>query len=535
MVEQKPLTSYQDIQLLYDLAIFNCLHFGPYMQVTFEDQQAVRELSNIEIAQQSTQLAAGLRGLGVEPGDRVLVMMPNSPEVVLAYQAIARASAVTIPVLPLLKAPEVRYIAENSGAKAVFTSTQLLPLIAAGLSELPDLRYIIITDLKEEQKQDNSRLVAFEEVMEKGKGKSWQFLCDLDGVAPRPDDMAVILYTSGTTGRPKGVVLTHRNLISNALSRLATSGGEEELGANRGKTHLTVLPMAHAYGLLVLNLIYAGGLKLVLHPRFDPNAILSAIERHRVDSFAGVPAMFVMLLYTDNSGYNTSSLTSCSSGSAPLPVEILRGFEAKYKCEIREGYGLSEASAALSAHTEGMVRKPGSVGRPLANLEVRIVDEQDNPMPVGEVGEIIARGPNIMHSYYNMPEETAQAMRNGWLHTGDMGRFDEDGYLYVVERKKDLIIRGGLNVYPRDVEEVLASHPAVIEAAVIGVPSERMGEEVKAFVVTQVDIDAEALMAYCREHLANYKSPSQIEFIHSLPRNPVGKIDKKELRQRYVN
>ncbi len=223
------------------------------------------------------------------------------------------------------------------------------------------------------------------------------------------------------------------------------------------------------------------------------------------------------------------------SGSAPLPLAILEGFEKKFNCVILEGYGLSEASAVLTSHFQGIPRKAGSVGKPIPGVELLIVDENDQPVPVGEVGEVIARGPNIMKEYYNMPEETHQALRGGWLRTGDMGRFDEDGYVYIVERKKDLIIRGGFNVYPRDIEEVLNRHPAVIESAVVGIPSERMGEEVKAFVVTRSDVDAETLKAYCREWLANYKTPSEIEFVSSLPRNAVGKIDKKELRRLHVH
>ena len=255
-----------------------------------------------------------------------------------------------------------------------------------------------------------------------------------------------------------------------------------------------------------------------------------------MNAFARVPAMFVALLYTpDTEKYDTSSLHYCVSGSAPLPLSILEGFEQKFHCQILEGYGLSEASAVLSGHTLDMPRKPGSVGKPIANAEVQIVDENDRPFPVGEVGEIIARGPNVMKGYYNMPGATQATLRDGWLYTGDMGRFDEDGYLYIVERKKDLIIRGGFNVYPHDVEEALNSHPAVIESAVIGIPSERMGEEVKAFVVARGEVDAETLKAYCREKLANYKTPSEIEFVNALPRNAVGKIDKKELRRHHVN
>ena len=298
------------------------------------------------------------------------------------------------------------------------------------------------------------------------------------------------------------------------------------------ETNLAILPLAHAYGIIAANVFFLRGLTIVAHPRFDTTAVLSAIERHRIVSFAGVPAMFVALLFSpDADKYDTSSLQTCVSGSAPLPVAILEGFEQKFGCRILEGYGLSEGSAALTGHSLEMERRAGSVGKPLPDVEVLVADENDQPVPVGELGEVLARGPNIMKGYYNMPDESREALRNGWLHTGDMGRFDEDGYLYIVERKKDLIIRGGFNVYPRDVEEVLSRHPAVIEAAVIGVPSERMGEEVKAFVVTRAPVDAETLLAYCRESLANYKTPSEIEFINALPRNAVGKIDKKELRK----
>jgi long-chain acyl-CoA synthetase len=241
--------------------------------------------------------------------------------------------------------------------------------------------------------------------------------------------------------------------------------------------------------------------------------------------------MFIALLNTpDIEKYDTSSLQYCGSGSAPLPVSVMEHFQERFHCSIREGYGLSEASAALTTHGADMPIKPGTVGKPLPGVELLIVDETGHPLPVGSIGEVIAKGPNIMQGYYAMPDETHATLRDGWLYSGDMGRIDEDGYLTIVERKKDLIIRGGFNVYPRDVEEVLNKHPAVIEAAVIGIPSELMGEDVKAIVVTREPITAETLIAFCQQYLANYKTPSQIEFINALPRNTVGKIDKKVLR-----
>lgn len=531
MTTEKSTMSDQDLHVLSDLSIYNCVRFGPYTAVIYEDQEDVREFTNMDIAREAAQLAVGLQKLGIQKGDRVIVMMVNCPEVIISYQAIARAGAVIIPVMPLLKAPEVQYIAENSAAKAVITSPILLPLLRGALANIPTMQHIICNgDVPEgDTAQAGPSIHAYRDVANSGIEGAEDFLKPVQDVSP--DDTAVILYTSGTTGRPKGVVLTHRNLISNAMG-----GRGPERESRDEETNLAVLPLAHAYGIVAANVFFLRGLTIIAHPRFDTSAVLSAIERYRIASFAGVPAMFVALLYTpDADKYDTSSLQTCVSGSAPLPVAILESFEQKFGCRILEGYGLSEASAVLTGHSLDMPRKAGSVGKPIADVEVVVVDENDQPVPVGEVGEVIARGPNIMRGYYNMPEETRATLRDGWLHTGDMGRFDEDGYLYIVERKKDLIIRGGFNIYPRDVEEVLNSHPAVLEASVVGVPSERMGEEVKAFVVTRSPVDAETLMAYCRQSLANYKTPSQIEFINALPRNAVGKIDKKELRRQDVN
>lgn len=557
--EQRRSMSNSDLRVLSDLSIYNCLNFGPYTLLIYEDLQNVGleappaslplvgaventhalQYTNIQVAQEAAQLAGGLQTLGIQKGDRIIVMMINSPEVLISYQAIARAGGIIIPVLPLLKGPELRYIAENSGARAIITSSILLPLLRHALVDLPYMQHIISTGLVDPSLFEGTSLSVhpYNDVVAKGTETDDEFLASPPDVSP--DDTAVILYTSGTTGNPKGVVLTHRNLISNALG----GRGADDAATRFGEVQLAILPLAHAYGLVASNVAYLTGVTIVMHPRFDTTAVFSAIERYRVNAFAAVPAMLVALLYSpDADKYDTSSLQYCVSGSAPLPVAILEGFEQKFGCRILEGYGLSEASAVLTGHGLGMVQKPGSVGKPVSGVEVLVVDENDQPVPVGEVGEVIARGPNIMAGYYNMPNETQSALRNGWLHTGDMGRFDEDGYLYIVERKKDLIIRGGFNIYPRDVEEVLNTHPAVIESAVVGIPSERMGEEVKAFVVTRTRVDAsnaqtlaEELKEHCRKSLANYKTPSEIEFVDMLPRNAIGKIDKKELRKRYVH
>ncbi len=547
MTKNKRKMEIEDLRVMYDLSIYNCLHFDPYTALIYEDaqRQETRAYTNVEIAREATQLASGLRALGIEKGDRVIVMMLNCPEVIIAYQAISRAGAVIIPVMPLLKAPEVHYIAQNSAAKAVITSPILLPLLHAALSGVLTMRYVIPTGDEGTQSgeggaqasgRDQSR--PYEIISYKNVGTRLiasapdDYLGDLEGIDLTLDDTAVILYTSGTTGNPKGVELTQRNVISNTVAGMGDNTNSEQ----ETNVQLAILPLAHAFGLTVSNIGYLTGTKFIMHPRFDTNAVLSAIERHHVNAFAGVPAMFVALLYTpDADKFDTSSLRYCVSGSAPLPLAVLEGFQRKFGCQILEGYGLSEATTVLTGHNLNMPIKPGSVGKPVSGVELRIVDEDNRDVAIGEVGEIIARGPNIMKGYYNMPEATATTLRNGWLHTGDMGKFDEDGYLYIVERKKDLIIRGGFNIYPRDVEEALNSHPAVIESAVIGVPSERMGEEVKAFVVKRGEVDAETLKAYCREKLANYKTPGEIEFVDLLPRNGVGKIDKKELRKHHVN
>ena len=537
MTRNKRRMEIEDLRVMYDLAIYNCLHFDPYTALIYEDmqRQETRQYTNIEIAREATQLAAGLRSLGIEKGDRVIVMMLNCPEVITAYQAISRAGAVIIPVMPLLKAPEVHYIVQNSAAKAIITSPILLPLLHAALTGVPTVRYIISTGNEATQPTKSDApydILPYTHVVERGSASGDDYLGDLEGIDLTPDDTAVILYTSGTTGNPKGVELTQRNVISNTVAGKGNNVDSEE----ETNVQLAILPLAHAFGLTVSNVGYLSGTTFIMHPRFDTNAVLSAIERHRVTAFAGVPAMFVALLYTpDADKYDTSSLRYCVSGSAPLPLAVLEGFQKKFGCQILEGYGLSEATTVLTGHNLTMLVKPGSVGKPVSGVELRIIDDDDQDVAIGEVGEIIARGPNIMKGYYNMPDATASTLRNGWLHTGDMGKFDEDGYLYIVERKKDLIIRGGFNIYPRDVEEVLNSHPAVIESAVIGIPSERMGEEVKAFVVKRGEVDAETLKAYCREMLANYKTPGEIEFVDLLPRNGVGKIDKKELRKHHVN
>jgi long-chain acyl-CoA synthetase len=478
--------------------------FGEYTALHFEG----RELTNVDQQRTAARVANALVRLGVQPGDRVVVLMPNCPEVLAAYTGILKAGAVIVPIVFLLSPDEVRHILADSAAKVVITAPELAskvegwrgPVIAVG--------------------------------GEGGGARAWD-----DWIAREPDafatieradgELAVILYTSGTTGKPKGVALSHANLASNA--RAAASIYE----LDRERWNLGVLPLSHSYGLVTLNAGNILGTKSVLLRWFNPDAVLDAITRFRVQAMAGVPTMYVYLLnHAGADRFDTSSMRSWGSGAAPLPLEIVEPFEKKFGGRLVEGYGLTEASPVVTSTRLSSPRKPGSVGQPLPGVQVVILDEHDRVLPIGETGEIGVRGPNVMLGYYGLPDETKRTLRNGWLHTGDVGRLDADGFLYVVERKKDLIIRGGFNVYPREVEEVLYAHPAVAEAAVVGMRDPLMGEEVCAFVALKAGAtaDAEALIDFCRSRLAKYKCPREMRFLPSLPKNPVGKILRKELR-----
>jgi long-chain acyl-CoA synthetase len=341
-------------------------------------------------------------------------------------------------------------------------------------------------------------------------------------------ETAVILYTSGTTGKPKGAELTHLNLSLNAeiVAETLTEVRPEDIV-------LGALPQFHSFGqTATLNASLREGACVVMLPRFDPGDALEAMQREGVTVFQGVPTMYgAMLNHPGREGFDTSSLRNCMTGGAAMPVEVLRGFEEAFGCKLLEGYGLSETSPVACSNHPEHERKAGSIGQPIRGVEMQIVDESDNELPTGGVGEVVIRGHNIMKGYWQRPDATAEAMRNGWFHSGDLGRADEDGYFYIVDRKKDLIIRGGYNVFPREVEEVLYEHPAVLEAAVVGTPDEKMGEEVCAAVVLrpQVRASAEELQQHVKSQLAAYKYPRQLWFLDELPKGPTGKILKREI------
>ncbi len=460
--------------------------------------------------------SALLATMGIGAGSRVVLMCPNVPEFGVGYLGVLTAEATVVPLNPLLKPEEVRYILGDSGAAAMVALEASLPLLRAARAGLGRGCPILTLDGP-----------AAGEAGDVSLPESGADVSGVRAATGAAEDVAVCLYTSGTTGRPKGALLSHRNLIANVQSfRSVLHVGEEDV-------FLAALPLFHAYGATVLFLEpLSMGATIVVEPRFVPEAILRAIVQHRVTLFAGVPSMYAVLAASPRLGGDLSSLRLCISGGAPLPVAVAEAFEAKYGVPIYEGYGPTECAPVLTVNPPLGKRKLGSVGPPIPQVELRVVDDRGNTVPPGEVGEIVARGPNVMQGYLNRPAETADVLRDGWYHTGDLGRADEDGYYYIVDRKTDLILVGGLNVYPREVELVLAGHPAVAEAAVVGVPDPFRGEAPKAFVILRngQQVTAQELLQWCRQRLANYKVPRGVVVVTDLPRTVIGKILKSAIR-----
>jgi long-chain acyl-CoA synthetase len=491
----------------------NIRKFGEYPFLYYGE----KTYSNLDTLKSSNQIAHSLKKLGVGLGDRVIVCMPNCPEVLFSYQGITRAGAIIVPVMYLLHAHEIEYIIQNSRTKAIITSAEILPKIKESVARFKEPPVVLVCD----DVQDKE-IVRLDDLMEKSEGEDSGLV---EGLTE--NDPAVILFTSGTTGKPKGVILTHKNLYSNASNSAASNANQERT------TTIGILPLAHVFGLTVSNVLYLKGSSIVIFSKFDPEKVFEAIEKYKVSSFSVVPAMVYAMLQHPNSGnYDLSSLERLGSGSAPLPDAVRSAFKEKFNAEVYEGYGLSEASPAVSGYRDGMPYKSGSVGIPIQGVEIKIVDPNGKEVPVGEVGELIVRGDNVTPGYFENEEETARVLKDNWLYTGDLAKVDEDGYLFIVDRKKDLIIRGGFNIYPRDLEELLSKHPTVLETAVIGVPDERMGEEVLAFVVKKpgTDVSEQQLIEYCQSNIAKNKSPRKIVFLDALPRNGVGKILKTRLR-----
>ncbi|HEY1286583.1 MAG TPA: long-chain fatty acid--CoA ligase [Solirubrobacterales bacterium] len=479
------------------------------------NQAAIRlgesALTYAELDERSARLATLLKkSRGLKRGDRVGVMLPNVLEFPISYYGVLRAGGVVVPMNVLLKRREIAFYLEDSGAGLLLAWHGFAEEARAGADDA------------------GAELIEVEPA---------EFGRALEEHDPAPelaetadDDTAVILYTSGTTGKPKGAELTHANLSRNAEVSSRTTC---EIGT--GDVVLGALPLFHSFGQTVaMNASLRVGACLTLVPKFDPGEALATIARDGVTHFYGVPTMYGALLHhPERESFDTSTLRNCITGGASMPVEVLRGFEEAFGAVVLEGYGLSETSPVACSNHPDRERKAGSIGTPIEGVEMQIVDEDDNPVEQGEVGEVVIRGHNIMKGYWQNPEATADAMRGGWFHSGDMARTDEDGYFYIVDRKKDLIIRGGYNVYPREVEEVLYEHPKIREAAVVGIPHDEWGEEIGAAVVLceGEEMTPDEVSAHVKERIAAYKYPRVVWFLDDLPKGPTGKILKREIEK----
>jgi long-chain acyl-CoA synthetase len=476
----------------------------------------------------ANQVAQALVVRGIKPGDRVALSCPNLPAWPIVYYGILKAGATVVPLNVFLKPREIAYHLADSKAKAYFcfAGTPELPIGEMGHAAFSEVdgceHFVLITP-------DPSAPSTIDGATTLGQllvGQPETF----EAAATAPEDTAVVLYTSGTTGQPKGAELTHLNLVLNArLQERMWPPADHDV-------HLVTLPLFHSFAQSVqLNGGIGARATLILLPRFTPDAALAAMARHGVTIFAGVPTMYWALLAHGGEGHDLDAIAArlrvAASGGAALPLEVLNQFEARFGVPILEGYGLSETSPIVTFNRTDRPRKPGSVGLPAWGVRVRVVDEDGRDVPTGELGEITVSGHNVMKGYLDRPEATAEAIRDGWFHTGDIGRLDEDGYLYIADRVKDMVIRGGFNVYPRELEEVLHTHPDVSLAAVVGVPDERMGEEVKAFVIRKPHshLTEAELVAWAKENMADYKYPRLVEFRTELPMTATGKVLKREL------
>jgi long-chain acyl-CoA synthetase len=489
--------------------------------------------------------AAGLQALGVRKGDRVALMMPNCPQFIIAYFGVLKAGGIVTATSSMYTAREAAHQWHDAGASALIVDRKLYPVAKTALAEVPELKCVILTGSRDYFPTAFAQLDRLLRARKSSprtphaarlRPRTWRDLL-LHARLPRPvavipSDIACLQYTGGTTGTSKGAMLTHANLVSNAYQT------EHWLshGEHRPEVMLAALPLFHIYAMtcVMISSVHAGGTVIVL-PRFEVRSALNVVRKYRPTLFHGVPTMYVAFNNAPNvERYGFNSLRVCMSGGAALPVEVMQKFETLTGGRLVEGYGLTEASPVTHVNPPDGLAKAGSIGLPIPDTEVRIVDLKTGrrELPPGEAGEIIIRGPQVMRGYWRKPAETARALRDGWLYTGDIARRDAAGYYYVVDRKKDMIIAGGFNIYPREVEEVLFEHPQVKEAVVVGVSDDYRGETVKAFIVLQegATVGAEEIISFCRVRLAPYKLPRQIVFRDSLPKSGVGKYLRRELK-----
>lgn len=488
-----------------------------------------KDITYGEFEQAVGQFASVIRHLNIQKGDHIALLLGNRPEFLISLYAAMRAGVTVIPINPIYTMDEITYIVNNGDVKAIIAEETFLEKIEKGLNAFPQVETYIICESSNNIEEKVS--ILSESVKEKVKLfnkelNSINTLVDCDEIDH--EDTAVILYTSGTTGYPKGAMLSHKNLYSNArdVSNHFLMSSEDRI--------IATLPLFHVFGLTVVaNAPLLKGAKILIAPRFSPSEIYELADIQRATVFAGVPTMLNFLCqYSNGNPESFSNLRLAISGGAPLPISVLDSFEQRFNIKVSEGYGLSEAAPVTCFNPLNRERKPGSIGMSIPNVENRVVDDQGNEVPIGEVGELVVRGPNVMKGYYKLPEETSIAIRDGWLYTGDLAKKDEDDYFYIVDRKKDLIIVGGYNVYPREVEEVLYSHPNVLETAVVGIPDPDFGETVYAYVTLKENNSTICdLQQFCAKSLAKYKIPEVIEFIDHIPKNSTGKILKRELKQ----
>ena len=488
--------------------------FGEISSIVFEGEA----YTNVRINEMGSRLASGLRSLGIGRGDHVVVSLSNSPEVFACFQAIWRIGAVIVPIMFLLGENETRYILDHSDAKAVITNQEHLEKIENARRGIFHLKNVIVLG-----RDDKGEQIDFFDLVERSSPE--------DAIEEmNENDVALMIYTSGTTGQPKGVMLSHQNLYQNAVASFEATELEQATIA------LLCLPLAHSFGVVVMN---AGNLSpfkegfYVLMRWFDPEEVFRLIEKYRVDTLYGVPTMYQLLLqHPAADQYDTSSLKRCTISAAPVTDELNRAFTTKFNCKMYEGYGLTEASPAVALCRPSMPWKKGSTGVPISGVDVKIFDLDDNELPAGEQGEIVVKGPNVMLGYYKRPEETKEALRGGWLHTGDVGYLDEEGYLFITDRIKDMIIKGGYNIYPSEIEGYLEQHPAVAEVSVIGIPDEKYGEQILAFIVRMPgqDLSEEEIIEFAKSKMTAFKAPAKVRFVDGLPKSLVGKVLKKELR-----
>ena len=480
---------------------------------TYPEQDALRingqGVTYAQLHGMAATIAGKLRANGVEPGDRVALILPNVPAFPVIYWGVLLAGGTVVPMNPLLKAGEIDYFFTDSGAKLAFVWPDFVPEATKGAQN------------------SGTRIIEC--------GPMGPVAGSFEGGDPiaepherADDDTAIILYTSGTTGRPKGAELTHSNIHLNAMRSAQVI---QEITPD--DVVMGCLPLFHVFGLVVgLNAATIAGAKLALIPRFDPAAAIEVIEKERVTIMQGVPTMYAAILnHPASDGMDASSLRTCASGGSAMPLEVMRSFEEKFGCMILEGYGLSETSPVASFNMPTMERKPGTIGVAIPGCEMRCVDLDGNEVPVGEVGEIAIRGDNVMKGYWNKPEATAEAIPDGWFRTGDLATMDAEGYFTIVDRKKDMILRGGMNVYPREVEECIYEHPDVLEVAVVGIPDGLYGEQVGAAVALREGSTAtpQDIIDFAKERIAAYKYPRQVWVVSELPKGPTGKILRREV------